>query len=282
MNLKLLIFPMSLVLTFFGFIYFIQPEWSSYAKSKDLLLAAEEKYKEIDENKINFDKILNDFSALSFEEKNLITKAMPKGLSEEVFLSSLNFILEDSGVILGSIDFKENKATSNQLSSENIDDIDQAKVDLKLNGNYFQLKKALYLLESLERLTLVDSYTLSKGSASKSDLSLTLNLTIFNKNKESVLNIKGNDTYLMNLLRSGLDIDFIKDYKEYRGFVLDFNPDKEGLGRDNLFTEEQLVDDTEEEDSEVEGNDFNNDELSPEEDEVTSDDEELSTDEETL
>jgi hypothetical protein len=113
-------------------------------------------------------------------------------------------------------------------------------------------------------------------------LSLTLNLTIFNKNKESVLNIKGNDTYLMNLLRSGLDIDFIKDYKEYRGFVLDFNPDKEGLGRDNLFTEEQLVDDTEEEDSEVEGNDFNNDELSPEEDEVTSDDEELSTDEETL
>lgn len=265
MNLKLFIFPMSLVLTFFGFIYFIQPEWANYSRSKDLLATAEQKYEKINKNKSSFDEILFSFEDLEFEEKELIEKSIPTELSEEIFLNSLSLILADSGAVLKDVAFKEVKASSGELKEGENDGVDAAGVSLKLAGNYFQFKKVLYLLESLDRLTLVDSFNLDKSSESNSALNLGLNLTIFNKNKKSSLNIRGGDSYLMTLLEEDLDVDFVLAYKEYRELISDFNLDKSGLGRDNLFSEDVLVD-VEDEDLEVD-----------EADEADSVDQELTT-----
>lgn len=233
---------MSLMLTFFGFIYFIQPEWVRYSQGKEALLTTEQKYQEINENKTNFDVFLTNFNDLNFEKKSLIEKSIPLGFSEEVFLNSLNLIVADSGVILKSADFKKTSDNFRNLDSVKKDEIEKASVALSLTGNYFQLKKALYLIESMERLVLVDSFNLTKDSGSKSSLSLNLNLSIFNKENKASLNIsRGNDSYLMTLLKEGLDVDFINNYEKYRGLTSNFNFDEsEPLGRDSLFSEEQL------------------------------------------
>jgi Tfp pilus assembly protein PilO len=232
MKTKLIIFPATLIIALLFFFYIIKPNWDSYSANKTELTEKEQEIDKLRENKYKFDEILKNYKEIDFEEKKIIKNAFPVGFSQENFLYDLNSIVLATGVKLKNTSFLEVVSRSKEEKT-----LPTIKASLELTGNYFQIRKALYSIENMNRLTRIESLgmTTEKMDGANS-LDAKIELLVFHKENLRSLIPSSNDKYFASLLTTGLNSDLLNNYKNYRenATSFDFNWDGE-IGKDDLF-----------------------------------------------
>ena len=229
---KLIIFPATLVITLLFFFYIIKPEWNIYSANKIKLVEKEKEINRLRQNKDKFNEILKVYNGIGFQDKKLIKNAIPIGFSQENFLHDLNFIMLETGSRLKEVNFSEVK-----FRDEKDKILPTMDVSVGLVGNYFQTKRVLYMIENMNRLTRVNSYSMNIQKKEEfSSLDTNIELSVFYK--ESLRNLvpTSSDKYFSSLLLNGLNSELLNNYKNYREKVteFDFNWDGE-VGKENLF-----------------------------------------------
>lgn len=235
MKLKLFLLPFSLVGSLFIFIYFIQPAWVDYKTIKESLAENKKNLEEIRGHKSNLESIFAVYKEMDIENKFLLESAIPENLQEETFLKELNSLASASGVKIIKVDIQKEIEKSNKTDSEEKKDVDKYKSELVLAGNYFGLKKIIYEMEGMNRFVKLMDYSISKNQQFD-NLTLTLDLLLFNKNKAKSKSFSSSDPVFRNLLVSGLDLDMVNEYRNYKEEIVDFNLIEVGeIGKEDLF-----------------------------------------------
>ena len=239
MKLKLFFFPLAIVAAMFIFIYFIQPTWGEYGSNKEILKEQTAKLEEAQLNKEKLDEVLANFNSLGTGEKVLIDNAVTDGVSEEEFVHDINTATISTGARLSRIDFEKKQQINREDETPAVIDVEDVNVGLVLTGNYFQLKKALYLIENMNRFVRVDGFLFEKEESAPGILSMNVDLTIFYKEDASDKRLKAGDKYFVKLIREGMDLELIKEYKDYKGngYQFDFS-DTGDFGKEDLFSKE--------------------------------------------
>ena len=189
---------------------------------------------ETQNNKNKLNSILSNYNSLGEPTKLLVRNAIPREISEEEVIYDLNKIINETGVTA-------NKTTFSISEFEELEDgamqdnLKEVGIGVTFTGDYFQLKKALYLIENMNRLVKVSDMNFSLDE--QGTLTMQLGLVAFYENGELNLELSNENSYLIELLRSGINTDFISKYEEYRGngHTFEFFNSENGVGRDNLF-----------------------------------------------
>lgn len=233
---SLLIFPLSLVVSVLFFSYLVKPEWDKYSNNKLELKKETERLGNIKSNKSKFDQMLVSYNNLEFEQKKVIEEAVPDNISEEKFLNYLVSIISEIGLEVELVDFVKETFTIN----EQIPEVLKNQVKIKLKGNFSQVKRSIYLLESLDRLVKVENISINQ-EINTERLSVGLDLLIFNKKDNSIAKIDSTDKYFTKILEEGLNTNLIEEYIKYRNELnhseIKWNGD---IGKENLFDNNQI------------------------------------------
>lgn len=235
MKFKLLILPVSLLLAFLVFLYFIQPEWASYFENKNALASKRIDLEDIRNNQNNFSQALKNYNAISGDNKLLINRTIPETILEEDFFYNLNLALNETGAVLKEAKFDQKESRKSSTDSDENLDLKKTEVSLDILGNYFQLRTVLYSMENLDRLVRINEMFIKENIQEK-NLNLNLTLTILNRDNFPNLEVDLKDRYLSSILKNGLDLELVDNYKEYRGGVSSFDFIGENVsGKEDLF-----------------------------------------------
>ncbi len=237
MNLKLLFLPLSIIVSLVCFIYFTKPTWDDYKNTKILFEENTASLNEIKNSKNILDRELIVYDEIAMENKFLLKNSIPEDLQEENFLKEISDIVLGTGVEISSMKLAAKKESYKKAEIFKIgDDIKETNVSIELSGSYFEIKKAIYALENMNRFINLGIFSIKKSSEEEvSDLALSLNLTFFHKNNND-LALNSNDDYFKSLLKNGLEMGTIDEYKNHREKVLNFSLIEIGeKGIDNLF-----------------------------------------------
>lgn len=238
MKFKLLILPASLLIGLLVFLYFIQPEWTVYSENKNTLASTKNDLEDIKNNQNKFSQALESYNSISSDNKILIKRTIPETILEEDFLYNLNLALNKTGAILTKAELSQEKPLKSRADSDENLDLKKTEISLNVLGNYFQLRTLLYSIENLDRLVGVNEMSIKKNQENQGteDLELSLKLTILNRNTFPNLEISLKDHYLNSILKDGLDLELVNNYKEYRGEASSFDFIGENIPeRDDLF-----------------------------------------------
>lgn len=234
---NLLIFPLSLIVSVLFFSYLAKPEWDKYSNNKLELEKETERLGNIKSNKSKLDQIAIDYDNLNFDQKKIIEEAVPDNVSEEKFLDYLVSVVSETDIEIKSINFAREDFRRNEIEPNILNN----RIEMKMSGNFFQVKKAIYLLESLNRLVKIQGVSVNPQTDSDV-LQVGLSLMIFNKNKSKVVKVDSTDIYFSKLLSSGLNLKLANDYIKYRnnfGYPeIDLNGE---VGKENIFNNNQIT-----------------------------------------
>jgi Tfp pilus assembly protein PilO len=233
---NLLIFPLSLIISVLFFSYLAKPEWDKYSNNKLELEKETERLGNIKSNKSKLDQIAIDYDSLNFDQKKIIEEAITDNVSEEKFLDYLVSVVSETNIEIKSINFTKEDFKRNEIEPN----ILKNRIEIKVSGNFFQIKKAIYLLESLNRLVKIQNISVNPQTGSDI-LQIDLALMVFNKNKNKVVKVDSNDIYFSKLLSGGLNLELVNDYIKYRNNLgypeIDLNGE---VGKENLFDNNQI------------------------------------------
>lgn len=109
MKLKIIFFPLTLVVAFAIFILMIKPEWESLGANKAQLDTLSEKRDQLQNGKQNLQKAFNEYEDLNESDKQLIINAMPPYKNNDDFIAEIYKNMQGSGAFLVSTDLKEMK-----------------------------------------------------------------------------------------------------------------------------------------------------------------------------
>ncbi len=231
MKSKLPLLPLTIIISLICFFFLTKPAWNDYNKTKELLKENQLRVEKVRKVKSELDKKLADYDEVDINKKFLIKNSFPESLQEENFLKELSDAVSLSGVKLSDVKIALNK--KQKKVSEEKTEVDIAIASMVLRGDYFEIKKIIYLLENMNRFARFNNFSIVK-SAGLDDLSLKLDLSFFYKKNNLIFDF--NNNHFANLLESELDKEFIDEYKDYRESVVNFSLIEVGeKGTANLF-----------------------------------------------
>lgn len=258
MKLKILFFPLSIMLALVIFIWMTKPDWDSLKNEKSNLGTLQEEAQKIDSQLQSLDAAYSQFSNLS-DEKALIANAIPSSEKPDELIAEYYLKAKESEVFVVSAKAEDAAASSSCNAPaavpavENLDDdsgtpsapvvsapcLQSSKISLSLAGSYLNLKKFMGQIEKMNRFTMAKDFTITKGtSEEQSDiLSMTVNFEVYLKDQPTGFTVaQGLSTPTGQALLAGkIDKGVIDQYKKD---VTDriFQPvNVEGSGKEDIF-----------------------------------------------
>lgn len=116
MRLKILILPLSLVLTVVAVVFFIKPSFSDMNAAKAMLSQKQLQLDGLNEQSQNLKKLASDWGSLG-EEKTLVETALPSEENLDIYVSELTSKASRSGILLSGVQVE--KSSSGSKSAEN-------------------------------------------------------------------------------------------------------------------------------------------------------------------
>ncbi|MCK5080949.1 MAG: hypothetical protein KAQ63_02195 [Candidatus Moranbacteria bacterium] len=236
MKLKPLYLPISIFIALGCFIYLVKPAWDDYGETKERHKENVTDLEEMEESRKIVDGALSVYEQENLDNKFLLRNSIPEGISEENFLKELDDMLLDTGTIMKKTELVLVEESKRKIA-EGLGgrEASVTNVSLTLDGNYFGLKKVLYLIENFNRFVKIDELLIKLDSQS-SNLNLFLELSIFHEESGKKMGLSLSDFYFASLLKNGLNLEVLDEYMEYRGKAINFNAIEIGeKGKDNLF-----------------------------------------------
>lgn len=259
MSVKLLFFPLSVVVLIWSFISYTKPTWDTYqAQKKELVTLSKEKT-ELANGLANIEKAVVEYEALSSSSTDYVYNAIPKGIDNDNLVAEINKNASQGGVLITKISLSEKKAKiDNQCRKKQVKDpsiicsagADTTEISLAIVGSYQAIKDFLGRLDAQNRIVTVGSLSFSvpknkdedvegETVASSVDIvSANINLSVYQKSlsKKKILSKSlKSDAVLGSLLKSGLSEEAMLSVEEFITSDI-FRPVQvEGAGKENLF-----------------------------------------------
>lgn len=263
MKLKILFFPLSIMLALVIFIWMTKPDWNSLKNEKNKLKILEAESDKIDGQLQSLDAAYSQFSKIS-DDKTLINNAIPpvekpdeliaefylKAKESEVFIvsakmeganknASCSQVAEIPAIEKGLEEGDSVSESTTDVPSGPMPCLSSSNVNLSLAGSYINLKKFLGQIEKMNRFSMTKGFSISKGSAEEQGdvLSMTVDFEIFTKDQPEGFTVaQGLATATGEALLGGkIDKSVIDQYKQS---VTDriFQPvGVEGAGKEDIF-----------------------------------------------
>ena len=237
MKLKILFFPMALLVAFVITIFFTKPEWDIY---KDKQAEADLLTKQLDDLKSGHNSILNatkKLNELTSDQENLILNAIPRDYNNDDFLAEIHKSAERSGVFILATKLKNNELIKN--STVEITEAGQAKPVLNISGakvtvmgSYTDVLEFVKEVDSHNRLTSPKELSIvsqdinvlvpseggeavtADGMLIKCDVTFDFFSKPENEKLEIARLIRGNDPVVKSLLNGQFKTGVIENYKE--------------------------------------------------------------------
>lgn len=236
MKLKPLYLPLSIFVALGCYIYLVKPAWDGYSETKKVHEEKASDLEKMKKSKSVVDKALDGYEQEDLDNKFLLKNSIPDGLAEENFIKEIDKLVLDTGVAMKKIKLIPIEKSKRKIAEGTADqEALTTKVEIILSGNYFGLKKAVYLLENFNRLITIEELLIKLDNQSK-NLELFLELNLFHEESGKKMGLSLNDFYFKDLLKNGLDLEILSDYMGYREEAINFDLIEIGeKGKDNLF-----------------------------------------------
>ncbi len=239
MKLKILFFPIALLVAFMVTIFFTKPEWDIYKDRQgelDLLT------KQLDDLKSGHDSIMNaakKLNSLTSDQESLVLNAIPKSDNNDDLLAEIHKSAERSGVFIISTKVKSEALNGSSKTSEEIimegsskPTLKQADIKVTVMGSYTDVFEFVKEVDSHNRLTLpkelmiiaqdVDASNVREGEAETDSngalIKCELLFEFFNKPENEKLEIasliRSSDPVIKSLLSGQFKTGVVDKYNE--------------------------------------------------------------------
>jgi hypothetical protein len=252
MKLKILFFPMSIMLSLVIFIWMTKPEWDSYQQEKKNLAVMEKEAAKIDGQLQLLNTAYSQYGQIGDDEK-LIINALPSDSRPDELIAEFYLKAKESEVFVvdAKID-KESAKCAKQQTADLPAEVSKkgaasspapctlnSGVSLAVAGSYANIKKFLGEIEKMNRFTMIKGYSISKGNAEEQGdiLNLSLNFNVFSRSESPQFQITQHlDSSAGKALLTGkIDKGVIDEYKQkvtqrtFMPVVVD------GVGKEDIF-----------------------------------------------
>jgi len=276
MRLKILFFPLSVIIALSLFIWGTKPNLNLIKQKKQELDSKKEQLSKVEKN---LGVLRGEIGRIAQfpEEQELVEDALPWKNKDAAFFSEIYNYAIETGVFIYSLDKKENKSLASRtncqeqsqlaLMSEGIssDEADEGtqtlpickmetkkeEVILKLSGGYLNLKNFINKLSKANRFNKITSIAFSKKEntqaqeegqegANAEEVEADLTFLIFSKDKDDRLTIAGaveqKDPVIESIFNSGASIDKVQQLKNDVVIYPLGQESLDGAGKENIFS----------------------------------------------
>ncbi len=260
MNIKLLFFPLSMIILVWSVIGITKPAWDDYKMQKVELDKLVTERQGLEKGIMNIKKALLEYNNLDDSTKNYVNNAIPVDGDDDNLVAELNKNISQSGILVVKIGVSKQKAKINpkcrqkDAAASGLNCSEKASsmgVTLSAAGLYPKIKEFLGKLDVQNRIVVPKTVTMSASNNKKenedSDIKLItakINFDVFQKKPvkiKSFSSIMTSDAVLRSLLSKGLDTDGIEIVKKFITSEI-FVPVKvDGVGKSNLFEKGSAV-----------------------------------------
>jgi len=115
-RLKILMLPISLVLTVVAIIFFIKPAFSDMNAEKTIISQKQSQLDGLNGQSQNLKKLASDWTSLG-DEKTLVEAALPETENIDVYMSELTSKASRSGILLSAVQLEEGSSSSESAVS---------------------------------------------------------------------------------------------------------------------------------------------------------------------
>lgn len=259
MKLKILFFPITLILSLTIIIWFIKPQWGEYEIKKGELSKTMEEKQQLEEGMRSLSMALSDYELMDEDSKSFIMNAIPKNNNNDDLIAEIHKNVMSSSVFLVGTKLKEARTGTSGSKAKKIEEGDYVSPELKetvveaeVVGEYLNVKSFIEKIDMENRFSMPKEVLISKVNENKSeeeeDDSAVINLvkariifSIYNKEKDAAARLSKlnniNDQVVKSLLSTGLKTQVVDDYRSIITPTL-FKPVvASGSGKQDLFAE---------------------------------------------
>ena len=246
MRLKLLFFPLSVMLALFMFIWMIKPEWDDVGKARAAQAQAQKDLQDLTNNVNMIDQAVSEYQSLGVD-KQLIQNAIPYESKGDELVAQLYDKAKDSEAFItkagiaastSALDSCSDAAKSGMsadlagISSSSSDGTDESKtkqnclksetVTISVSGDYPKVKKFISGLEQMNRFSEISKIQIAKEQPKEGEPAATLTaaieFTVFYKDKMAKVDplqyVNGKDDVSIQLITGSLDRVTIASFKQ--------------------------------------------------------------------
>ncbi len=262
MNIKLLFFPLSIVVLSWSVIVITKPAWDEYKIKKTEFIKLSAEKQKLETGVMNIKKALVAYNNLDADIKTYVGNAIPVDREDDNLIAEVNKGISQSGVLVTRLASSEKKAvinpkcrqavTGNNLPTDCTPKASNTNVSLSAIGSYPMVKDFLGRLDTQNRIIIPKSLNLvSSDNQNKEDDISTISLitakvefNVLQKKPikiKSFSNIMSSDVILKSLLNNGLSINGLNAVNKFIASDIFTPVQANGTGKDDLFKNSNIV-----------------------------------------
>ncbi len=262
MSVKILLFPLSLIILIWSFVSFTKPAWDAYNSKKDQLEVLKKKKSEISRGVANMQRAVSTWRQLSDNDKQLVKNALPINIDEDNLVAEINKSASQAGVIITEISTKKIRSKANSKCADKIASSSSTKkagfvgagcrteaspvrVNLLAYLSYPALKDFLSKLDSGNRFIIPNEFSLTtmkptevENSEASGDLiKLDAVFDVYYKDVDKVVLSEAveNDVVMRDLLKNGLSQKGLNTLRKFSTGELFYPVEIGETGKENPF-----------------------------------------------
>lgn len=259
MNIKLLFFPLSLIILIWSVIGVTKPSWDEYTLQKDEVIKLNQEKVALKTGITNIKKALTAYHNLDEDTKAYVNNAIPVDSDDDNLVAEINKNISQSGVLVVKIDAnKKNTVINPKCRQAGAAESglncavksSMTKVTLSATGTYPMLKNFLSKLDVQNRIVVPSSIDLA-ASNSKQDadapiklITAKISFDVFQKKPvevKSFSKIMSSDTVLKSLLQKGLSTEGLGSVNKFITSDVFVPVQVEGAGKNDLFKKDDVA-----------------------------------------
>lgn len=254
MKLKILFFPVTLVLSLSILIWFVKPMWSEYKASQDELKTATNNKQELEEGLRSLNMSMDAYEIMDEDSKQLIKNAITNDRNNDDFIAEIHKNIVNSGIFLAGTKLKEARTRTNKQvkQGEGIAKIEKKNtaVEVDVVGNYLDIKSFVEKIDIQNRFTTSKEIVISKMDENAPNdedevestgelIKAKISFMIYDKEPDPTAKVSTlssmNDKVAKSLMTTGLKTKVVDDYRNSITSTL-FKPvTASGSGKEDIF-----------------------------------------------
>lgn len=259
MSLKILFFPLSIILSLVILIWMVKPEWDSVQKNKVDLAKAQEEYNKVDSQVKMLEKALNDYKGRT-QDQTLIWNAIPVDSNKDDVLNQIYQKVKDHELLIDSVTVSvsaqnqcgaagagaaqavvssaaKSDAGSTNAKSKTGMCLKQESVAVTVIGQYDRLRDCLGSISRMNRYVDIQQVVIKRDNVDPVKIIADFTIQFYSKQKDESLQMANALTTPVGtaLLTGKIDGNIIERYKQAITDVPATPLFVEGFGKDILF-----------------------------------------------
>jgi hypothetical protein len=253
MSIKLLFFPLTLVILVWSVIGITKPAWDEYKIQKSEVIKISQEKEKLEIGIVNMKKCLVEYQGLDENTKAYVNNAIPANSDDDNLIAELNKNISQSGVLVMRISTNKKMAKINpQCRQQGIEHSElncaigaaTTNIVVSATGVYSMIKNFLDKLDVQNRIVLPRSINLAATNSNREEestvelITAKVNFDVFQKKPvkiKSFSSIMASDNVLKSLFQGKLNTNGLTVLNEFVTSEVFVPVQVEGVGKSDLF-----------------------------------------------